>query len=97
MATEDADPLPVLWRAELRSTLPHVSHADQVEYCLKNELAEAVVDDRTDTYAFATSGHYVGNRNLVTEIIETDELLRFVREHPDLLPSRVRGWFDLTM
>jgi hypothetical protein len=58
-------------------------------------LAGARADDETDTYAFATSGHYQGRPELVTEVIEAEELLAFVREHPYLLPARVRTWFEL--
>lgn len=59
------------------------------------ELAAARADQTMDTYAFATSGRYRGDTNLVTEIIRADDLLEFVRDHPDLLPLRVRTWFDL--
>jgi hypothetical protein len=61
-----------------------------------NALAAAVTRDDTDTYAFATSGNYDGDSAAVTEIIDTDELLGFVAAHPDLLPLRVRTWFELT-
>lgn len=58
-------------------------------------LADARADDETDTYAFATSGNYVGNHTLVNEVIGRDALLGFVAENPRLLPSRVRTWFEL--
>jgi hypothetical protein len=58
-------------------------------------LASAVAGDATDTFAFATGGCYVGDPALVTAIIESDDLLAFVREHPDLLPERVKAWFEL--
>lgn len=58
-------------------------------------LARAVVDDATDTFAYATSGRYDGERSLVTRVIADDELLRFAREHRTLLPGRVRTWFEL--
>lgn len=57
------------------------------------KLAEAA-DDETDTYAFATCGRYVGDPALVTKRICVDELLQFVAQHPDVLPSRVRHWFE---
>lgn len=58
------------------------------------ELANAVVDDETDTYAFATSGSYEGPRELVTEIIDPEEVLSLARAQPTLLPARVRSWFE---
>lgn len=53
-------------------------------------LASAVADDETDTYAYATSGVYLGDPALVTEVISTEELLDFASKHPELLPARVR-------
>jgi len=58
-------------------------------------LAAAAVDGGTRTYAYATSGDYVGDRGQVTEVIEADELLRFVRSDAALLPPRVQAWFEL--
>ena len=58
-------------------------------------LSSAVADDSTETYAFATCETYLGNRDLVTEVIPVDELLVFAAEHPELLPTRVRTWFEL--
>jgi hypothetical protein len=58
-------------------------------------LAAAVADEATDTYAFATCGQCIGDPALVTEVISTDQLLRFVREYPSMLPVRVRAWFEL--
>lgn len=59
------------------------------------DLARAASGSPIDTFAFATSGRYVGDPTLVTEIIDANELLAFVAECPDLLPSRVRTWFEL--
>jgi hypothetical protein len=58
-------------------------------------LSEARVDDETDTFAFATSGAYLGDRNLVTEVIDPRDVLRLAGDRPDLLPLRVRAWFEL--
>jgi hypothetical protein len=58
-------------------------------------LSAAAVSEDTDTYAYATSGCYEGDPSFVTEVIGTDELLRFVREHDLLLPPHVRTWFQL--
>jgi hypothetical protein len=58
-------------------------------------LADAVADDETDTYAFATCGEYDGDQRLVTEVIKPTQLLRFAREKPSMLPLRVRTWFEL--
>jgi hypothetical protein len=59
------------------------------------ELAAAVTDPTTDTYAYATSGTYAGDAAAVTEVIEDGDLLGFVAQHPDLLPARIRTWFEL--
>ncbi|MGA7704721.1 MAG: hypothetical protein WB998_07480 [Solirubrobacteraceae bacterium] len=48
-----------------------------------------------DTYAYATSGRYEGDRSLVTAVIQDKQLLNFANRHADLLPPRVRTWFDL--
>ncbi len=58
-------------------------------------LADVRTDEGTDTFAFATCGQYDGDRELVDEVIDPDELLAFVAEHPALLPDRVRTWFAL--
>jgi len=58
-------------------------------------LARAVVDDQTDTYAFATCEQYLGDRSLVTKVVTVDELLNFTAAHSALLPARVRTWFAL--
>jgi hypothetical protein len=61
------------------------------------DLAElaAVADKATDTYAFATSEQYFGPPDVVTEVIEITELLRFARDHANMLPGRVQTWFQL--
>jgi hypothetical protein len=59
-------------------------------------LADARSDDQTGTYTFAACGKYIGNPELVTEVIGRDALLSFVAEQPALLPVRVRTWFELT-
>lgn len=58
-------------------------------------LANARADDETNTYAFATSGNYLGEHALVDEVIDSDAMLEFVDEHPAFLPVRVRTWFEL--
>lgn len=58
-------------------------------------LANARADEETDTYAFATCGSYVGDPKVVDELITDESLLRFVAEHPEFLPVRVRTWFEL--
>lgn len=59
------------------------------------ELAAAVTDGATDTFAYATCESYEGDPDLVTEIIRGDDLLQFAESRPDLLPGRVRTWFEL--
>lgn len=58
-------------------------------------LADARVDDHTDTFAFATCGNYAGSPDLVTEIITAPALLAFVAAEASLLPLRVRTMFEL--
>ena len=48
-----------------------------------------------DTFAYATSESYEGDRSLVTEVIQAKQLLNFANRHADLLPPRVRTWFEL--
>ena len=55
-----------------------------------------MADDETDTFAFATCGHHLGDPALVTEVISSEELLHFVHDEPGMLPARVRTWFELT-
>jgi len=55
-----------------------------------------LADDETDTFAFATCGHHLGDPALVTEVISSEELLHFVHDEPGMLPARVRTWFELT-
>jgi hypothetical protein len=57
-------------------------------------LAAAAVDE-TETFAFATSGSYLGDPATITEVIASDDLVDFVRRHRPLLPPRVRTWFEL--
>ena len=49
-----------------------------------------------DTFAYATSECYEGDRSLVTEVIQAKQLLNFANRHADLLPPRARTWFELT-
>ena len=58
-------------------------------------LADARADDHTDTFAFATCGHYIGESRLVTEVISATDLLAFVASERDVLPLRVRTMFEL--
>ena len=60
-------------------------------------LLAAAATDETATFAFATSGGYVGDPASVTEVITSGELLEFVRRHRPLLPPRVRTWFELAI
>jgi hypothetical protein len=61
-----------------------------------SELTEAAGGgEATDTFAYATSGGYIGSDDTVTEIIQSKDLLRFIVAEPDLLPLRVRTWFEL--
>ncbi len=57
-------------------------------------LVEAA-DSETDTFAYATSGNYIGSPNLGPRIIRDEELLSFAAREEALLPPRVRNWFEL--
>lgn len=58
-------------------------------------LAEARADDDIDTFAFAASETYDGDRDAITEIIEGRDLLALADSRPELLPARVRTWFEM--
>lgn len=61
-----------------------------------NALRDARADDSTKTFAFATSGLGPSDDTaLVSEVIETKDLLKFATKHRALLPERLRVWFDL--
>lgn len=59
-----------------------------------DELVQAA-DADTDTYAYSTARRYNGDPTLLTEVISSDDVLRMAREEADLLPARIRSWFDL--
>ena len=48
----------------------------------------------SDLFAYATSGGYDGDRAGVT-VLDTDRLVRFMRDQPQLTPARVGALFDL--
>jgi hypothetical protein len=58
-------------------------------------LVSAATDRRTVLFAFSAAGEYTGSGQGRVICIETDELLAFVEENPELLPPRVRTWFEL--
>lgn len=59
-------------------------------------LRNARSDEETETFAFATSGIRPGDDvSLVDEIIEPNDLLKFVKNHRKLLPGRLKTWFEL--
>ena len=58
-----------------------------------DELDKAARDDGTDSFAYASCGIYTGNGS--AQKITNEELLAFVQDNPDLMPARVRMWFDL--
>lgn len=58
-------------------------------------LADAKAESDIATFAFATSGQYQGDPALVDEIVTPDALLSLVVEKPEVLPLRVRTWFQL--
>lgn len=55
----------------------------------------AAADDETAIFAFATGGGYDGSRDSPVVQIQPEELLAFVGEHPQMLPPRIRTWFEL--
>ena len=58
-------------------------------------LAAAAPDDETILYAFSAANLYTGTPTRNPIKIGTDELLAFVASAPELLPERVRTWFEL--
>lgn len=60
-------------------------------------LREARDDEATKTFAFATTGLAENDdASLVDEVIEPAVLLNFVAKRRQLLPERLRLWFDLS-
>ncbi|MTD43801.1 hypothetical protein GKE82_05635 [Conexibacter sp. W3-3-2] len=60
-----------------------------------DELLTAADAAPTDTYAYATSANYDGDTGSLTQLITTDMLVQFAREHDEFLPARIRAWFAL--
>lgn len=59
------------------------------------DLVKAAVNEDTTIFAFSTAGDYRGSPPREVIRIEADELLCFVAKYPQLLPPRVRMWFEL--
>ncbi len=57
-------------------------------------LADAAKDE-IDSFAFSTTATYEGDRARVTEIVDAQALLAFVRDHRHLLPERTRHLFEM--
>jgi hypothetical protein len=59
------------------------------------QLASAAPDDETVLFAYSAAGSYTGSPNREVQRITTAELLKLVERHPEVLPPRVRRWFEL--
>lgn len=58
-----------------------------------DQLGSARINVDTDVLAFATCGTY--NGSFQAEQIDAEILISFVRDNPNLLPERIRNWFDM--
>lgn len=58
-----------------------------------DQLASTAGDDR-DAFAYSTTGNYEGRGGDRVHRLTDQQLLRFARSHPDLLPPRVRRWLE---
>jgi hypothetical protein len=58
-------------------------------------LAAAAPDRKTTLYAYSAAEIYSGSPRREVTIIRTAQLLRLAERQPELLPPRVRRWFEL--
>jgi hypothetical protein len=83
----------MLHRKTHRPAIVQVKSGDQAVDL--EALAAAAPNDETILYAFSAANMYTGNPIRMPTKIATDELLAFVMSAPELLPERVRTWFEL--
>jgi hypothetical protein len=58
-------------------------------------LAAAAPDDETMLFAYSAAERYTGSPDREVSRITTTQLLKLVEKHPEVLPPRVRHWFEL--
>jgi hypothetical protein len=83
----------MLHRKTHRAAIVQVKSGDQPVDL--EALAAAAPNDETILYAFSAANIYTGDPTRTPIKIGTDELLTFVASAPELLPERVRTWFEL--
>jgi hypothetical protein len=83
----------MLHRKTHRPAIVQVKSGDQAVDL--EALAAAAPNDETILYAFSAANMYTGTPARAPIKIGTDELLAFVASAPELLPERVRTWFEL--
>jgi hypothetical protein len=83
----------MLHRKTHRPAIVQVKSGDQAVDL--ETLAAAAPNDETILYAFSAANMYTGTPTRTPIKIDTDELLAFVERDPELLPERVRTWFEL--
>jgi len=59
------------------------------------QLASAAPDAETALFAYSAAESYTGSPDREVQRITTAQLLTLVEKHPDVLPPRVRRWFEL--
>jgi hypothetical protein len=59
------------------------------------KLADSAPNTGTVLFAFSAAGKFTGNMLREVRCISPEEMVRFVRGHKQLLPERVRTWFEL--
>ncbi len=83
----------MLHRKTHRPAIVQVKSGDQAVDL--EALAAAAPSDETIVYAFSAANTYTGTPTRMPIKIGSDELLAFVASDPELLPERVRTWFEL--
>lgn len=60
-----------------------------------DDLAAAAPDEETTLFAYSAAEIYSGSPRREVTCIKTQQLLALVKKHSELLPPRVRTWFEL--
>ncbi len=59
------------------------------------QLASAAPDAETALFAYSAAESYTGSPDREVQRITTAQLLTLVEKHPEVLPPRIRRWFEL--
>lgn len=60
-----------------------------------DDLAAAAPDEQTTLFAYSAAEIYSGSPPRDVKCIKTKQLLTLVERHPEILPPRVKTWFEL--